>query len=141
MTFTPTITPTPTPGDSGPPAFDNIPVIILNPVGELCNLSVEPFWVRDNPVSYGIGVTGIGPVQGSVKVHTISGSDISFSFDLMPPAAVEYSPYGLWRSKHQGSKQLSGVTPTTNINLEILVTDNVGKTAKATGSFTGCVGN
>jgi hypothetical protein len=86
-------------------------------------------------------VTGMGPVQGSVKVHSISGSDVSFSFNLMPPASYDYSPFGLWRSRHQGSTQLSGVTPTANINLEILVTDNAGKTAKATGSFTGCVGD
>jgi hypothetical protein len=120
-------------------------VIILNPEGPDCRLTVESFWVRDNPgssvISYGIGQTGYGPVQGSVKLQTTGGSEITFSLSLMPPQQAEYVPYGLWRSKHEGSKLLTGVTPTTTINIEILVTDNAGKTARATGGFTGCVGD
>jgi hypothetical protein len=104
-------------------------------------MSVEPFSVRDDAISYGIGGSGVGSGTGTVKFQTTSGSDISFSISMMPPTGSSYIPYGTWTSTHEALHSQSGITPTTYVEFEIRIIDNAGKSYSIGGSFIGCVGD
>jgi hypothetical protein len=106
--------------------------------GESCRISVQPFTVRDNAVSYGIGGTGLGSGAGTVILQTTDDSDINFSIDLMPPTGSSYVPYGTWTSTHQASQLIAGIDPTTHVIFEIRAIDNAGKSGGLGASFTGC---
>jgi hypothetical protein len=140
-TITPTFTATPPPDQFSPVFVSGVVVLKLSQVGPDCQLSVDPFSVTDQAVSWGIGSEGVGDRAGFVKLVSVAGSEVAVNLDL-PYSGKGYVPYGTWSSTgHSNATLLPNVTSTTIINLEFRIRDNSGKTTVLPTNLVGCTVN